>query len=157
VRAGAPTFCVVFPADWLALPPRELRMQAASLARILAYYRDDKLPTSTTETVAALLAPLLGDTQGDLDGIARRLAVSRRTLQQRLSWEGSSFRDIALDVRIGRAKEMLLAADAALAEVALSVGYSDQAHFTRAFKTRTGLTPQAFRRRSAARPSASAE
>ena len=33
-----------------------------------------------------------------------------------------------------------------IAQVALSVGYSDQAHFTRAFKTLTGLTPQEFRR-----------
>ena len=40
----------------------------------------------------------------------------------------------------------MLGGDAAIAQVALSVGYSDQAHFTRAFKTMTGLTPQEFRR-----------
>ena len=43
---------------------------------------------------------------------------------------------------------MILTRSVPIAEVALSVGYSDQAHFTRAFKVLTGLTPQEFRRQN---------
>jgi len=50
-----------------------------------------------------------------------------------------------VDVRVRRARD-LLRADLPLAEVALSVGFADQAHLTRAFKARIGVAPGAYRR-----------
>ena len=97
-----------------------------------------------TDAVAALLNPIVGEVDADLDLISQRLAMSRRSLQQVLNSEGASFRDILLGVRIGRAKDLIADGTHALSEVALSVGYSDQAHFTRAFKTATGSTPKEF-------------
>jgi len=49
----------------------------------------------------------------------------------------------------GRREEMLRAGDRALAEIAAEAGFSDQAHFTRAFRvSRTaGFRPSAARRR----------
>lgn len=144
IRTGADEFAVVFPSEWLGLA-RTGRMTVFTLRETLAYYRREALPRSMSDTVAALIAPAVGETGIDLDVIASRLAVSRRTLQQRLNAEGSSFRDISLRVRIARAKDLIAAAEAPIAQVALAVGYSDQAHFTRAFKTLTGSTPQEFR------------
>lgn len=48
--------------------------------------------------------------------------------------------------RIRRACRELADTRARLADVALRAGFSDQSHFTRAFKRATGMTPGAFRR-----------
>jgi AraC family transcriptional regulator len=49
-------------------------------------------------------------------------------------------------LRIRRACRELADAGTRLADVALRAGFSDQSHFTRAFKRATGMTPGAFRR-----------
>jgi transcriptional regulator GlxA family with amidase domain len=51
--------------------------------------------------------------------------------------------------RIDRAKDMLADADAPLVEVALSVGFQSQAHFSTVFKRLTGHTPAQWRRANA--------
>jgi AraC family transcriptional regulator len=48
-------------------------------------------------------------------------------------------------LRVAYACKLLVAPDCDLATVALSAGFSDQSHFTRVFKTVTGMTPGAFR------------
>lgn len=48
------------------------------------------------------------------------------------------------DVRIRRARQLLRMGDSP-ASVALECGFADQAHFTRHFKSRTGITPGQFR------------
>ena len=47
--------------------------------------------------------------------------------------------------RIERAKQLLLRTDQSLAEIALEVGFSSQAHFTDQFRRVTGSTPLRFR------------
>jgi AraC-like DNA-binding protein len=47
--------------------------------------------------------------------------------------------------RLERAKELLLESDLPLVEVAASVGFQTQAHFTEVFHKHTGVTPRAFR------------
>lgn len=51
-----------------------------------------------------------------------------------------------LQKRIARAKALLLDKDASIAEIALSVGFQAQAHFTTVFKRLTGETPARWRR-----------
>jgi len=156
VRGGGGEFAVTFPSEWLRLAARPTQ-PVMTFREMIGAYREKALPGSMADTVAALVAPIVGHAAIDLDVIAGKLNVSRRTLQQRLNAEGSSFRDISLRVRIGRAKTMIVADDAAIAQVALAVGYSDQAHFTRAFKSMTGLTPQEFRQQHRPGPLLAAE
>ena len=49
-----------------------------------------------------------------------------------------------VDIRVRRARERLRCGEA-LGEVAAATGFCDQAHLTRAFKARYGVTPGAFR------------
>jgi AraC-like DNA-binding protein len=51
-------------------------------------------------------------------------------------------------LRIDWARERLERSDMPLADVALDVGFADQAHFTRVFRRVTGSTPSEYRRRS---------
>jgi AraC-like DNA-binding protein len=51
-----------------------------------------------------------------------------------------------LQARIGKAKQMLLETDRPLAQVAIDVGFADQAHFTRTFRREAGESPGAWQR-----------
>jgi AraC-like DNA-binding protein len=83
--------------------------------------------------------------------VARRLAVSPRSLQRRLDERGTSFSTELDAVRRALAEAHLAARDLSIAEVAFVLGFSDQPAFTRAFSRWTGMTPHAFR--AARRPS----
>ncbi|MFO1142146.1 MAG: helix-turn-helix domain-containing protein [Amaricoccus sp.] len=82
-----------------------------------------------------------------LDGTARALDVSRRSLQRALSREGTDFRSIANAIRARRAAELLRGTSASVTTIAAELGYSTPANFARAFRNATGLPPEAFRRR----------
>jgi len=53
-----------------------------------------------------------------------------------------------LQERINRSKELLLQANAKIVEVALGVGFENQAHFTTVFGNFVGMTPREFQRSS---------
>lgn len=52
-----------------------------------------------------------------------------------------------LDLRIDRAKALLLDTTVGIAEIAASVGFSTPGHFATAFKHRVGISPSTYRRR----------
>lgn len=58
---------------------------------------------------------------------------------------GVTFRNYLRDFRIEKAKKLLLSTNLRIYEIGLSVGYNEQSHFIRAFKTVTGVTPTEFR------------
>jgi len=80
-----------------------------------------------------------------VDNIARQLKMSTRTLQRRLRDWGFSFEEMVDDIRRGEAIRKVLSGAEVAKETAFTLGYSDQAHFIRAFKRWTGLTPRAYR------------
>ncbi len=53
--------------------------------------------------------------------------------------------DYVIRRRIQRAKEMLSGSDTSIVEIALSVGFQTQAHFTTVFKRLVGFTPYQWR------------
>jgi len=72
---------------------------------------------------------------------------------------GSSPHEYLLVQRIEAAKRLLMETELSLVEIALSVGFLAQAHFTTVFKRLTGDTPARWRRarREVARPPASTQ
>jgi AraC-like DNA-binding protein len=81
-----------------------------------------------------------------LDDIAKRLALSERTLRRRLRALGTSYNKILQDVRSSMAKEWLRDSDLTMESIAWNLGYTETANFRHAFKRWTGQSPQAFRR-----------
>ena len=60
---------------------------------------------------------------------------------------GLSAYGFVVERRLGRARNLLGAQGLALKEVAAAAGFSDQAHMTRMFRARLGVTPGEYRSR----------
>jgi AraC-like DNA-binding protein len=77
---------------------------------------------------------------------AEILGTSVRTLQRHLAAAGVTHEALVGRARLATAAALLENTDAKILDIALDLGYSDHAHFTRAFRRWTGRSPQAFRR-----------
>jgi AraC-like DNA-binding protein len=80
-----------------------------------------------------------------LEGVARELAMSARSLQRHLRDLGYTFNALADEVREATARLYLGQPDIALAEIGYLLGFADQSTFNRAFKRWTGATPKQAR------------
>ena len=85
------------------------------------------------------------DCQPSLYDLAAFLNVSSRTLSRYLEAEGVSFRQLSLDIRMERARQMLTQEKVTVTQLAYRLGYSDVASFVRSFRRETGQTPTAYR------------
>ena len=101
------------------------------------------LPTQ----VGAELAEMLCDGAPGVGEVARKLAISARSLQRRLAEHGTSFREVLGRVRIELAEEYLAGSDLQVAEIAGLLGYSEPNSFTNAFRAERGVSPTEWRKR----------
>ena len=51
-----------------------------------------------------------------------------------------------VQLRIDRAKQLLLESSLPISEISLQVGYTNFSHFTQTFRKMTGVTPSDYRR-----------
>ena len=80
-----------------------------------------------------------------VDDLCARFDISERTLQRLLHKRiGLGPKWLIRRRRLQEGADRLRDADAGLAGIAAELGYADQAHFTRDFRTATGLTPGEF-------------
>jgi AraC-like DNA-binding protein len=99
--------------------------------------------------VQQIVAALLPTGYPDVRVVAEVVRMSPRTLQRRLRDEGLTFAGVVARTRCEVARHLLVDPDRKVIDVALDLGYSDPAHFTRAFTRWTGLPPRDFRRHAA--------
>jgi len=111
------------------------------------------LPASATlsDRVRQEVGAMLAQGEPRLDVVARGLAMSGRTLQRRLTDEGTRFADLVDQARRDRALLLLEDPSLSCTEIAFLLGYTEAAPFFRAFKRWTGMTPQAHRTRTSRR------
>ncbi len=136
---------LVISADALALPiplaDRSLLTVLETRAERLA--NDLRKPWS--ERVARQLHSMILQGQSpDIDSISIKLAIGRRSLQEKLKAEETSFRSRLGLVRREIAMDYLGRPGITICDVAFLVGYSEQSAFNHAFKRWTGKTPKAY-------------
>jgi AraC-like DNA-binding protein len=83
----------------------------------------------------------------DLDGAAKRLGLSSRTLRRQLQLRETTFHELRDEVRRTRATELLARSELTLEAIALELGYSGAPAFSRAFERWTGAPPSCYRKR----------
>ncbi|MEN8698224.1 helix-turn-helix transcriptional regulator [Bacillus infantis] len=96
---------------------------------------------SNTEVVKWIIERSLSDGRPNIHTVASELGMSDRTLQRRLTEEGTRFNHLLAEVRHNRAREYLSNPSIDIKEVAFLVGYEDQNAFYRAFRLWEGDTP----------------
>jgi AraC-like DNA-binding protein len=107
-------------------------------------------PDSQAVHVAEIVYAVAGDrTIVKVDDLVERYGMNTRTLQRLFSkYAGVSPKWVIQRYRLHEAAEQLAGPSVNQAELALSLGYSDQAHFVRDFKAIVGTSPAAYAERA---------
>ena len=128
------------PMALLALPMRS-RTRGVPAARELG----SEVPRDFAGALRLALTPLVGHVRLDLNVASDFAGVNPRTVRRRLISEGTTWRALLDDLRLEYARTRLADPDLRFVEIALELGYADSAHFTRAFRRWTRVTPSQFR------------
>lgn len=82
-----------------------------------------------------------------VEDVAAAINVSRRTLERRFDESLSqAVYAVITRLRIERIKQLLVETNAPLSTLAIDCDFSSASHFTRFFKSSTGMTPSAYRK-----------
>ena len=100
---------------------------------------------SVAEQVKIVVKRNLASGQPCLSDVAKQLGMSDRTLQRRITQEGSTFRDLLSDARRDLSHHLLTDPATDIDEVACLLGYQDTTSFYRAFREWEGMPPNRWR------------
>ena len=89
----------------------------------------------------------IGSRHCNLEGLCRRSGIHPRALQRALRAQRLTFRQLLLDVRQELAEDYFRNSSLSVLELSELLGYSNASAFSRAFKQRTGLSPQHWKDR----------
>lgn len=131
---AARPFLTASEAMWAGFEP-SLRTRLADLDAV----------ASTEDRVRAALVELLPAGEATMRSVGRSLAMSTRTLQRRLSEEGTSYQAVLADTREALARHYLADETISTADISFLLGYADPSSFYRALHGWTGLTPERLR------------
>jgi AraC-like DNA-binding protein len=151
VRFDADVSALWLPQAAMTIPfagrdPLTRRYLETHAAHLLA-----NVPAPVPAVVVALRDAILVElaTSGaELARVAKRVAMSTRTVQRRLEELGTSYQDVVDDVRASLARTLLRDRARSIPEVALELGYADLKSFYRAFRRWTGEPPGRWRART---------
>ncbi|HSW11450.1 MAG TPA: AraC family transcriptional regulator [Solimonas sp.] len=143
---GATGLCLRLPAAVMDRPPILADPNALQLAeaRCAALLRDAVAEGRVADWVRMMLREA-SDGLPTLTELAHTLNLSQRTLDRHLQREGQGFRELLAQVRQERARDLLAAGRMTVTQIALELGYSDAANFTRAFRREAGISPSEYR------------
>ena len=147
IRLSAPRDTLVLKSVDLKSPftgynPEMLSLLTPVLASALEELR---VHGSTGDQVKTVLKRNLARGRAELSHVARDLGVSERTLQRRITEEGTTFRSLLSQARRDLGRQLLFARDRSINEVAYLLGYQDANAFHRAFRKWEGVSPARWR------------
>lgn len=148
VRFGCESNAMWIHASTLALPHCG---SDRSLLEILTSHADGLLrqlsppPPGIAQRARAVIAETLLAGHSGADQVARRLAVSLRTLHRRLAEEGTSHGELVDEVRREQAMLHLSGNRFSIGEISFLLGFAHPNGFHKAFKRWTHMTPAQYR------------
>ncbi len=100
---------------------------------------------TTSERVRAVLLEALPSGENSVEFVAGQLAMSKRTLQRKLTLEAETFQSILLSVRADLADHYLTKSKLSLIQISFLLGYEESNSFIRAYRSWRGISPGHFR------------
>ena len=148
IRFGAKRDRMVLNAADLDLPfpghnPELLQMLTPALANAV---REIEAQATLAELVKGVLKRAMASGRPDIGAVARELGLSERTMQRRITAEGTTFRALLAEARQELGSQLLSDPSIDIEEVAFLLGYQDTNSFYRAFREWKNMTPGHWRR-----------
>ena len=146
-RFGYPATAIGFPLELLS---------KSSQGDIAAFTKPENEPDDITldtdfgNSLRRVLKHYMRFTHLSLDITAEILGITPRTLQRHLKNSGLTYQEVIDQLRYESALPLLKDQQQNLLEIALELGYSDAAHFSRAFRRWAGISPSEYRRQHVA-------
>ncbi len=146
-RFGCKTTAIGFPQELLGKP---LQVDIAALTKPENELEDITQDPDFGNTLRRVLKNYMRFTPLSLEITAEIIGITPRTLQRQLKKSGLTYQEIIEQLRYEKALPLLQDTQQNILDIALELGYSDAAHFSRAFRRWAGMSPREYRRRNAA-------
>jgi AraC-like DNA-binding protein len=136
-------------ASWIDIPVSQLALPNPVTNRVRTKSQEEFRPidTDVITTLKLILSTYLDERVPSIAEAAEIAGTSVRSLQRELSFADLTYSRLLDQVRFEKGAEMLRETDARIIDVAYATGYSDPAHFARAFRRIAGITPRELRER----------
>ncbi len=154
ITFGQRATAVTFP-RWLLDEPLRPRRPGAMPARNVDAWNTPAPADDFVGSVTQVVEMLSWKRYPHINQTADVLGMSVRSLQRYLAASGTSHESLVASARMATAANLLEETNTNILEIALDLGYSDHAHFSRAFRRWMGRSPQEFRRTRGAGAAAS--
>jgi AraC-like DNA-binding protein len=137
---------IAFPRSFLTLPfPKEF-----NLCEDQKHQEYEKLSQSApssqfSHSLTQAIKSQLREGYPSINVASEIAQIPVRTLQRRLAKDNVTYSQLITRIRYEKAVDLLKNSPLKMIEIAYELGYEDPAHFTRAFKRWTGISPNSFR------------
>lgn len=106
---------------------------------------DMNVQSSAVERVRAVLLESLPAGESSIEMVAGKLAMSKRTLQRKLTAESESYQSVLIRVRQELADHYLEKSEMTLGEISFLLGFQEANSFIRAYSSWKGVSPGQYR------------
>ena len=148
VEFGASSDQLVFSNESLAVPLISEDMHLLDVLRPIcdeAAKQRETAPASLSALVENEAQKLLPHGKAQRHNVAKKLAMSPRTLARRLASEGTTFEEVVDELRRSLALQYIKTPNVSLSQVAWLLGYEGSTSFSHAFARWTGRSPSVVR------------
>lgn len=132
---------ISFPTKWLIQPQSGRTLEAISESGSTTSVPSQRF----IKALHVTLQPHIHEFDLGVDRVAQICGINKRTLSRRLQVRGTNLRNELKKLRMSRARKKLSGTGLHVSEIAIMVGYSNPAVFSRAFKQWTGVSPRQYR------------
>ncbi|BAQ64118.1 AraC family transcriptional regulator [Geminocystis sp. NIES-3709] len=137
---------IAFPRSFLALPfPKEFNLCEDQKHQEYEKLHQSIPSSQFTHSLTQAIKSHLKEGYPSINLASEIAKMPIRSLQRRLAKDGLTYSQLVTRIRYEKAVYLLQNSPLKMIEIAYELGYEDPAHFSRAFKRWTGISPHHFR------------